>query len=369
MKRVVFKDVVKRANTKEDRFNTSKKYYVGGEHIDSEELLVSKKGLIEGSTIGPMFYFGFKSGQVLFVTRNPHLKKASMVEFDGICSEKTFVLETKDEKVLLQNFLPILMQTDHFWQYCEEHKSGGVNFFINWSTIADYEFDLPTLEEQKQISDKVWAAYRLKESYKKLLTAIDDMIKSQFIEMFGNAPIGKLRDVSLRSGEYGSNTPATDFDGKTRYVRITDITDEGLLNSDTKSPVLIDEKYLLNDYDVVFARTGNTVGKTYIHQGGRMIFAGYLIRYRMDVNKMLPNFLFSYTHTDAYYQWVDKTKKVGAQPNISATQYDCMPIPIPSIEAQKQFVDIARQADKSKFELRKSIKAIDKVIKSLINNQ
>ena len=138
--KVIFKNVVKRANTKEDRFNTEKIYYVGGEHIHSNELLINERGIIKGSTIGPMFYFGFKAGQVLFVTRNPHLRKAAMVEFDGICSEKTLVLETMNPSVLSQDYLPIIMQSDNFWHYCEEHKSGGVNYFINWSTLADYEF-------------------------------------------------------------------------------------------------------------------------------------------------------------------------------------------------------------------------------------
>lgn len=85
-----------------------------------------------------------------------------------------------------------------------------------------------------------------------------------------------------------------------------------------------------------------------MHQGGRMLFAGYLIRYRLHESKMLPQYLFSYTHTDAYYHWVEKTKKVGAQPNISAIQYDNMPIPVPPMEQQQQFVAIAEQADKSK---------------------
>ena len=73
MSKVKFSDVVVRANTKEDRYNTDLEFYVGGEHIDSDEVLIEKRGLIAGSTIGPMFYFGFKAGQVLFVSRNPHL--------------------------------------------------------------------------------------------------------------------------------------------------------------------------------------------------------------------------------------------------------------------------------------------------------
>ena len=130
MSLVKFSDVVQRANTKEDKDNTDKIYYVGGEHIDSNNVLITERGIIKGSTIGPMFYFGFKAGQVLFVTRNPHLRKAGWVDFDGICSEKTFVLETKDENVLCQRFLPFILQSDHFWDYCEANKSGSVNFKV-----------------------------------------------------------------------------------------------------------------------------------------------------------------------------------------------------------------------------------------------
>ena len=187
---VKFADVAHRANTKEDRFNTDKIYYVGGEHIESGELFVHGKGVIKGSTIGPMFYCGFTAGQILFVTRNPHLKKCGIVDFDGICSEKTLVIETKDRGVLLQEYLALIMQSNDFWDYCEENKSGGVNYFLNWSTLADYEFDLPPLAEQKVLADKLWAAYRLKESYKKLLAATEEMVKSQFIGMF--------KDVSYR---------------------------------------------------------------------------------------------------------------------------------------------------------------------------
>ena len=160
---VKFSDVAHRAFTKEDRFNTDKIYYVGGEHIETGELFVHNKGTIKGSTIGPMFYCGFKAGQILFVTRNPHLRKCGIVEFDGICSEKTFVIETKDRNVLLQEYLAMIMQSDEFWDYCEENKSGGVNFFLNWSTLADYEFDLPPISEQKKLTGKLFAAYRMKE--------------------------------------------------------------------------------------------------------------------------------------------------------------------------------------------------------------
>ena len=167
--------------------------------------------------------------------------------------------------------------------------------------------------------------------------------------MFGNAESKPLVEVCIKRGEYGSNTPADDYDGNIRYVRITDITEEGNLNNVIVSPRKIEEKYMLLSGDLLFARTGNTVGKTYLHKSGKMIFAGYLIRYRLNKELMLPQFAFAYAHTNQYYNWVDKTKKVGAQPNISAVQYDSMPIPVPLRGDQMKFVTIAEQADKSKF--------------------
>ena len=162
--------------------------------------------------------------------------------------------------------------------------------------------------------------------------------KSQFIEMFGDVEKKPFVDVCISKGEYGSNSPAD-----------TDITEEGNLNGVVVSPRKVEEKYMLLQDDLLFARTGNTVGKTYLHKNGKMIFAGYLIRYRLNKKLMLPQFAFAYTHTNQYYDWVEKIKKVGAQPNISAAQYDSMPIPVPSMAKQIEFVAITKQADKSKY--------------------
>lgn len=174
--------------------------------------------------------------------------------------------------------------------------------------------------------------------------------QSQFIEWFGDVEYIPLKNVCLRIGEYGSNTPATDYDGSVRYLRITDINDDGSLGNEIVSPSTIEEKYYLQTNDFVFARTGNTVGKTYLHTSGKMIYAGYLIRYKLDETCVLPKFLLAYTHTSLFWDWVSKMKKVGAQPNISAQQYNELPIPRAEIASQQRFVSIAEQADKSKFD-------------------
>ena len=378
MTKVKFEDVATRVNTREDRLNTSLLYYVGGEHIESNEMLVQGCGLIKGSTIGPMFYCGFKKGDILLVSRNPHLRKASMVEFDGICSEKTFVLGTKDSKVLLQEFLALVMQSDDFWNYCEEHKSGGVNYFLNWSTLAKYEFYLPSIQEQKEIADKVWSAYRLKESYKKLLVATDEMVKSQFIEMFENVEsYCKLEDLVSDTfpGEWGSEPIS---ENAIKVIRTTNFTNEGYLDltdvvtRDIEPKKVVRKK--LKQGDTILERSGGTKDNPV----GRVVFfdekGDYLpnnftqvLRPKESVN---PVYLFyalynSYNLNKAAMRAM-ASQTTGIQ-NLSMSDFMAKFIVLPSRNEQNKFEQIYRQADKSKFELKQFIENIDKVIKSLIN--
>lgn len=217
MARVRFSDVVKRINVFVDREQTDLLYYVGGEHIDSDTFMVRKKGLIKGATIGYKFHFGFQPGHILFMSRNPHLRKCSMVDFAGVCSDSTYVVETRDENVLLQKYLLIEMQSDRFWKWAEENKSGSVNYLINYCTLDSYEFDLPPVEEQRTLAAKLWAANDLKEKYQNLLAATDEMLKAKFREMFGDPscnvngyPVRRLSEL-MQIERGGSPRPIGDY--------------------------------------------------------------------------------------------------------------------------------------------------------------
>ena len=87
-----------------------------------------------------------------------------------------------------------------FWEYANNNQSGSVNHFINWSTFSAYEFDLPSLEEQRELSEIVWAMVDAQRAYKALIAASDELVKSQFVEMFINTceyPTVHLNEVSM----------------------------------------------------------------------------------------------------------------------------------------------------------------------------
>jgi len=132
--------------------------------------------------------------------------------------------------------------------------------------------------------------------------------------------------------EYGANASALPFNGvDPRYLRITDIDDAGrLLHDDIRSiPQTIAAPYLLMQHDIVIARTGNTVGKSYLHDdlNGALAFAGYLVRFRLDKDKAVPKFVFHFLHSPMYWSWIGNTLRTGAQPNVNAAEYKQLPLP------------------------------------------
>lgn len=373
-------DVVNRINGNVDRFTTELEYYVGGEHFDSSELTISRYGHLKPNVeiLGFKFHFAFQERDVLFMARNPHLRKAGMVTCSGLCSDASYILRSKDEGVITQEFIAIQLQTDHFWEYCESHKVGSVNFAINYRTLAAYEFELPPIEIQKEISNKVWAAYRLKEAYKRLLAATDEMVKSQFIEMFDSVEsFSALENVVSDTfpGEWGNEPTSSNA---IKVIRTTNFTNEGRLDLSEVVTREIDSKKVsrkkLKKGDTILERSGGTkdnpVGRVVLFdEDGDYLFNNFtqVLRPKENVN---PVYLFyslynSYNLNKAAMRAM-ASQTTGIQ-NLSMSDYMAKQIKLPSKKLQDKFEAIYRQADKSKFELKKAIEAIDQVIKSLIN--
>lgn len=150
--------------------------------------------------------------------------------------------------------------------------------------------------------------------------------------------------------EYGANVSAIDFQKDLpRYVRITDINDDGsLTSSDVKSIRDADAKeYLLKSGEIIFARSGATVGKTYLYRksDGPCAFAGYTIRFRPNPAYLMPEFVFQFTHSDFYYQWVKGMLRAGAQPNINGSEYSALVLPVPPIIEQRRIVAVLSSVD------------------------
>jgi len=176
----------------------------------------------------------------------------------------------------------------------------------------------------------------------------------------------KLKDLSLTKLEYGSGAAACGFDGETRYVRITDIDENGTLNDDVVSPSQYDDKYILQNGDILFARTGATVGKTFLYDEsyGKCLYAGFLIRMVPNQKIVNPYYIYYFTKSPRYLAFIEKNMKVVAQPNINAKQYGELDIDIPELGEQETVV---RKLNKlsSLISLRKQqLSKLDELVKS-----
>ena len=159
-----------------------------------------------------------------------------------------------------------------------------------------------------------------------------------------------LKELSKGKGEYGIGAPAVPFDKeKYTYLRITDINDDGTLNTSGMMSVDADdaEEYILEKNDIVFARTGNSTGRSYFYDGrdGELVYAGFLIRFRLDETKVNPKILKYYTHSKPYYDWVKSFDTGGTRGNINAKTYGDMPIYLPPRHIQDRIAGILSAID------------------------
>ena len=197
---------------------------------------------------------------------------------------------------------------------------------------------LPPLDIQQKIVDeckKVDEEYNTSrmtiESFRRIIQEKADSLYQNVTELM------RLGSI-CEEPQYGANVsakdgnPATDY----RYIRITDIDDYGNLKNDWQTAEVIEEKYILEDGDFLFARSGATAGKTFLYKNsdGKAIYAGYLIRFRPKKDIVSPKYLALVTKSTNYQKWAEETRGGTAQPNINAQQFSEYRIPVPSMSFQ-----------------------------------
>lgn len=322
---------------------------VGLEHIIPNELLLSDHDIDTENT----FTKAFKKGQILFGRRRAYQQKAAVATFDGICSGDITVIEPIDGAVCPE-LLPFIIQNERFFEHAVRGSAGSLSPRVKWEHLSSYEIELPSYEEQVKLANTLWAAYNLKTSYKTLLTSIDEMVKSQFIEMFGQSSLdnGIIGDYLLLKA--GKAMPAD---------RISSSKADGMFPCFGGNGIrgYVDSYNYDGDYAII-GRQGALCGNVCLAQG--KFYAtehAVVVTPKAIVDSTWLFFALNQMNLNQYARGV-------AQPGLAVNELEKLPFSVPDINKQTEFSVIAKQADKSKFELKRSIEAIDKVIKSLINN-
>lgn len=205
---VKFGDVVRLSKARsQDPLAEGIERYVGLEHLEPGDLRIRSWGSVaDGVTFTSMF----QPGQVLFGKRRAYQRKVAVADFSGVCSGDIYVLETKDALVLLPDLLPFICQTDAFFDHAVGTSAGSLSPRTNWTSLADFEFSLPSIVEQEKLLELFESSTSSIESLRIALSAAQKLLNRVHIDYVDSASGGislALDDVLDQVIDYRGKSP------------------------------------------------------------------------------------------------------------------------------------------------------------------
>ena len=369
-------DVAEEVKDRENNPSESKyDRFVGLEHYVSGDVEITHFGSTERLESAMKV---FKAGDILIARRNVYLKRASTVSFDGLTSGDSIVLRAKDPTIA--RILPFVLNTDDCWDYADQYSDGTMSKRLSPKLLLAYEFDLPD-DGLEDFADLLWAANETRNSYRELLRQTDELVKSQFIEMFGDCirndkewNVRLLQDV-LAEGcrvTYGIVKTEDDIPGGVPVFRPVDISQGHV---PTRSELKRTSKEISDQYkrtilngDELLITIRGSVGETFQiskeFEGCNV--ARNIVPLRANTEILLQGFLKAVIDSVAFQEKIASITKGVALKGININEFKVCPIILPPIEMQQQWVEFAQQSDKSKFELKQAIERVTNLMKSLM---
>lgn len=368
-------DVVKEISVRENNPATSKyDKFVGLEHYITGEVVIRQYG---GTGMLNSAMKVFQAGDILVARRNVYLRRASTVDFDGLTSGDSIVLRAENPRIA--KLLPFILNSDRFWDYADQHADGTMSKRLSPKILMQYEFTLPSEEEQDRLIELLWSMDRTKQAYKQLISATDELVKSQFIDCFG-IPGSDVFGWGLTTlGECCELNPRRpknmNSDIEYSFVAMPSVGNDGIVDSSITRPyseVCKGFTYFAEN-DVLFAKitpcmengkggiavdlvNGAGFGSTEFHV--LRPIEGVSDPYWLYIITMFPKFR------------IDAEKVMtgsGGQRRVPISYLNEYVISLPPIDLQKQFAAFVHQTDKSKFELNQALEALNATYKKLIS--
>ena len=353
------------------------KTYIGLEHLDSGSLAVTRWGgeiELKGQKLV------MKKGDILFGRRNTYLRRAAIAPHDGIFSAHGMIFRPKTE-VIDSDYFPFFIASDYFMNAAIKISVGSLSPTVNWKTLKELEFDIPSLEQQRESAKILKAANELKESYQALLLKTDDLVKSQFIEMFGELGRDDKGWGLTTLGQCCELNPKRprDINDETMvsFVPMPAVSEYGKIDCSDIRPYKEVRKGFtyFAENDVLFAKI------TPCMENGKGAVARELENgigsgstefhvLRPIAGKSNPYWLYIITMFDTFRVGAKKVMTgTGGQLRVPIGYLNDYPISLPPIELQNSFEEFVHQSDKSKFELKQAIEGVDLLIKSMVQQE
>ena len=310
----------------------------------------------------------YKKGDTLVSNIRPYLQKIWLADRDGACSKDVLVFRSINTDSLLPEFLHLLLWQKDFFDYDMSTFTGTGRPRGDKDELLKYPIPVPTLSEQRALIDDFNRLTDEINSKRQQIAALKESVKSRFVEMFrtkthASWPIETIGNYSIEM-HYGTSAKAG-ADGDYVYIRMNNITDDGILDlTDTKRITLKGqalENATVRYGDMLFNRTNSIdkVGKTCVfHQSETMVIAGYIVCVRF-ADHSSAEYVSGYLNSKEGKRVLRNIAKGSVhQANISAADLAAIPIAIPPLSLQQEFADFAAEADKSQFALEQEVDAL-----------
>ena len=353
MPKLRFDQIAINSTEKKKPTESDKDTYIGLEHLDSGVLEVTRWGS-EVAPVGDKLVM--RKGDVLFGRRRAYQKKVAIAPFDGIFSAHGMVLRPRIE-VITPEFFPFFISSDYFLDAAIQISVGSLSPTINWRDLCKLEFNIPTIDEQRQVVGILWGMNRLRTAYTALLQQTDELVKSQFIEMFGegypNAEYLPLKDccIDIAGGKTPSMSHPEYYGGPIPFVKSGDVKSEAVSSGALwLSEIALEKagiKLVPKDAVIVVIRSA-----ALRHEFNIAITQNPLV-INQDLKALQPKPEF----LPLYLLWAIKSREdtllskvqTVLTSHIEMSDLAALPVMVANFEQQRFFCDFCVQADKSKF--------------------
>ena len=356
MPKYKFSEIAYNINQKKMPEPGDEEMYIGLEHLDNGSLKVKRWGSDVPITGEKLV---MKKGDILFGRRNTYLRRAAIAPHDGIFSAHGMIFRP-NTAVMDEDYFPFFISSDYFMNAAIRISVGSLSPTVNWKTLKELEFDIPDLESQRKSAELLTAANRLKEAYEILLEETDQLVKSQFIEMFGtyqNTPyeVKTLEELCepIKDGTHQTPTYTDDKENGFVFLSSKDVTSRYV---DWDHPMYIPldlheqlyKRIAPRKGDILLAKNGTTGIAAIVDRD--IVFDIYvslaLLRPHENLNVKYLWQAINMPQTKA--QFDSRLKGIGV-PNLHLGEIKKAQIVVPPLELQNQYAEILEQSDKSKF--------------------
>ena len=317
--------------------------FVGLEHLEPGDLRILSWGNVAD---GVTFTSVFKPGQVLFGKRRAYQRKVAVADFFGVCSGDIYVFESIDPKVLLPELLPFICQTDAFFDHAVGTSAGSLSPRTNWKSLADFEFVLPPIEDQRRIIKLLFSLHDSAESYEQVQLAATNVLESFVAREMSDARLRystcKFEQVCIRVTD-GTHQPPKFSESGVPFILVSNLS-SGKISWDVEKWITDTEYQALTRSlkpqrgDVLLTLVGSFGIPVYVDWDQPFSFQRHIGILRPDEVKLRGRYLTHFLRSPVG-QWQCTRGAEGlAQKTITLTTLKSFEIPLPPLEVQDKFI-------------------------------